>query len=537
MSIGGDMVQKNGYFQIEFNERGAICHVYPNAEGGKPLAYKEIAAFLETHGFSYDKMELHNACTSPDETEVPVIPHNMMEFAESIDVLLDHERTMAVCRFYPGSKKGGRLNENDIMAALKQKEVVYGINQRAVRDYIEGPVYCTNIKFAQGTPVVPGKDAKIDYFFDVNHSTKPAYLEDGSVDFHTLNMISHVFKGDLLAELTPEVPGKPGRTVDGKEIKPGNVKPAFLSVGQNITLSDDRTKAYSDVTGHASLVNDQIFVSDIYEIPADVDNSTGDIDYNGNVYIRGSVREGFKVNANGDVIIDGTIEGAEVYAGGQIVIKRGVNGMGKGRLEARGNIVAKFIENAIVVSGGYVESGSIMHSKVNARGDVVVEEKKGFITDSRIRCGSRVIANIVGSEHDAATVIEIGMDPQKKERYLELEHLINQVTRENEQMSPVVANYKQQIKEGIELDAKNGEYYLKLKKKVRDNKIILEKSMEEYRDLQEQMQNSRYARIDVRRDLYPGTKIVCGELSMTMKTKRSHCYLEKKNGEIVIENL
>ena len=51
-------------------------------------------------------------------------------------------------------------------------------------------------------------------------------------------------------------------------------------------------------------------------------------------------------------------------AGGDIIIAKGMNGMGKGVLNAKGNVVAKFLENATVTALGYVSSESILHSTV-----------------------------------------------------------------------------------------------------------------------------------------------------------------------------
>lgn len=50
--------------------------------------------------------------------------------------------------------------------------------------------------------------------------------------------------------------------------------------------------------------------------------------------------------------------------------------MQRGLLEAKGNVITKYIENAKVFAGGYVETGSIIYSEVSAGEDVIVAEKK-----------------------------------------------------------------------------------------------------------------------------------------------------------------
>ena len=55
------------------------------------------------------------------------------------------------------------------------------------------------------------------------------------------------------------------------------------------SLNEDGCQLLSLVDGHVSLISGSIFVSNNYEIPADVDTSTGDISFEGTVMVRGNV--------------------------------------------------------------------------------------------------------------------------------------------------------------------------------------------------------------------------------------------------------
>ena len=81
--------------------------------------------------------------------------------------------------------------------------------------------------------------------------------------------------------------------------------------------------------------------------------------------VPGTVRTGFTIRAKGDIEINGVVEGATLIAGGNIVIKRGVQGMGKGKLCAGGDICAQFFESANVFADGDVLAGSILHSHIS----------------------------------------------------------------------------------------------------------------------------------------------------------------------------
>ena len=72
-------------------------------------------------------------------------------------------------------------------------------------------LYCTPIVLAKGIPVVEGKSAVIKYNFSTKLESKPKVLEDGTVDFHNLDIINHVNEGDVLAVMEPMVEGTPGK--------------------------------------------------------------------------------------------------------------------------------------------------------------------------------------------------------------------------------------------------------------------------------------------------------------------------------------
>ena len=84
-------------------------------------------------------------------------------------------------------------------------------------------------------------------------------------------------------------------------------------------MSEDGTKLISQVSGHVQLEGDKVFVSNCLEL-VDVDASTGDIDYDGSVVIKGNVLAGFSVKAAGDISVSGIVEGATLISGGNITL-------------------------------------------------------------------------------------------------------------------------------------------------------------------------------------------------------------------------
>ena len=91
---------------------------------------------------------------------------------------------------------------------------------------------------------------------------------------------------------------------------------------------------------------DKIFVSDVYDVPDDVDNSTGDIEFNGSVVVHGNVRTGFCIKCGGNIEVYGVVEGADLDAGGDIILHRGVQGMSRCQIHAV-DVALSFADGAV----------------------------------------------------------------------------------------------------------------------------------------------------------------------------------------------
>ena len=342
----------NGFFRLKIKEDGTYLTVYPPTDGGQPCQPSEVLQYLDTYQIPYDKIAIYNLMRTFNEKKEMKITTSLVSHLDETLVFEFSENFLSVTgRFYPEIEGGGKkLSKEDILWLLKNKGVKFGFKDDVIDDFLENRMYCTEYVLAEAQQPIEGSDAEITYHFNTDLTKKPKMNEDGSVDFHQLDNLSKVTKDQLLATLKPAVYGKPGTDVLGRPIAPRKVNVLFLKQSKNTRLSTDGLELYCNVNGHAVLADRQVFVSDTYEIPGTVDVATGDVEYTGTVKISGNVNSGYKVHAEGDVIVDGIVEGAEIIAGGQIVLKRGIQGMSKGVLKAGGNIVAKFIESAEVVA-------------------------------------------------------------------------------------------------------------------------------------------------------------------------------------------
>lgn len=531
------MAQLNGYFQINIKDDGTYISLYPPTEGGNKLRFDVVDTFLTKWHIGYDKKMISDALqklTKKEEIRLTLERVHPMDESSHVEISADH--LSAVLTLYPPCEGGQLMSRDEIIGDLVHAGVKYGLQEEQLNRLMTERVYCTPIELAKATLPIEGKSAKITYFFNTDLTAKPKLLEDGSVDFHTLDTICPVKAGDLLAELIPAVPGRPGIDVCGKPIKPLSINNDVLRHANRIHLSEDGLKMYSDVSGHVSLVDGKVFVSDTYEVPADVDSSTGDITCEGNVEVKGNVRTGFKINAKGDVIVCGVVEGAEIIAGGQIILMRGIQGMSRGKLIADGNIISKFIESAEVVSRyGYVHSEAIMHSQVSAKTDVIVGGKKGFITGGSTRCGQLIEAKTVGSNMGTATLLEVGVDPAVAEEYRRLEKHVPDLIAEKESLGQTLALLAKKLKQSGQLPLDKVLLLKQSQKRIAEIDAEVEQIDNRLDELQDDMEMKGNGMIKVSHTAYSGCKITIGGAVYYVKTDVSRTRFIKDRGDVKLD--
>lgn len=527
---------KNGFFQLIIKQDGTYLKIFKAEEGGQPISYEEISNYLmDIHINEFDIIVIGKALASDESpievklTSMPILPVD-----EFLKIEVSEDRMYVKGRFYPPSDRGNLMTKDDIVRKLVSNGIKYGADEAVISDFLTNRKYCTDYILAKATSPVQGHDAQIIYHFNTDLTLKPKTNEDGTVDFHQLDMISHCKKGDLLATLIPVDFGTPGIDVYGNLIKPAKVNNKVLRHGKNIHLSEDGLRMYSDVDGHVTLADGRVFVSDTYEIPADVNTSTGDINYDGNVVVKGNVITGFTVKAKGDIEVYGVVEGAYLEAGGHIILRRGMQGMNRGVLKANGNIVSKFIENSQVIAGGNVTTETILHSKVSAKGEISVSGRRGLVTGGEIRSGTMITVKTAGSQMGTATLLEVGIDPTISDEFKEIEIKIAMLQGEKEKIAQAFALFKKRLEKGAQITEDKKE----LLRTISQNNIKIEEQLKQakarYEELKIEMETNTSGAIKVQDTIYPGTKLIIGNVVYFVRNEIQHSKFVRDRADVKV---
>ncbi|NLY66332.1 MAG: DUF342 domain-containing protein [Tissierellia bacterium] len=425
-------------------------------------------------------------------------------------------------------------NNNNIEKTIDEiKSIIkVGLNIEKVKKVLYDGITNERIQIAEGIPPIDGKDGYIKYNFDIKKKGTPKILEDGSVDYKELDIINNVAVGEILAEIIPPQEGKPGKKVTGETIPYKRGKEPKINYGKNVYLSKNNNALIAKKSGLVTFINNKLVVLDVYEVD-NVDNSVGNINFDGTVIVKKNVLNGFKITAKGDVQVNGIIEGGYIENTGNVIVKRGIQGYNKLVVRSLGNITSKFIENAKIISEKDIYAEMILHSEVSCKGSVNLYGRRGLIVGGVVRSGKEICAKTVGSVMHTTTILEVGIDPEIKDRLENIKHEIN--VKENE-LKKIIKTYKllERLKKANRLDNKKDQLY----KKVEKTKIVLMEELErlnnEYMQLNKQIMSITEGKIKVLDVVYPGVKVIIGNSSFTVREEMKRCTFYIEGGEIKI---
>ncbi len=345
-----------------------------------------------------------------------------------------------------------QVTEDAIFDALAEKQVEHGVKLERIEEIVANNEYPFEELIAEGTPPQPGQDGRLEYKIDLGAAGRPKD-EGYRVDHYNLNLVQNVQPGDPLVELHPAVPGKPGKTVHGREINPPRVRKVRLPKGKSTKVADDNPNLLvAAVEGFVRLDRssfNQLVVEQEYQIYGDVDLSTGNLDVDGSVTVNKTVREGFKVIATGNITVLGNVEGATLQAGGNITVRRGiVGGQQHAYLTAGGDVTAKFANNADISAGGAIMlNDEVINCTLKSDTVIVVGEQgrrsAGDIIGGKAIAGYEIRAVNVGSESGTKTVLRVGEQPGLIERRRKMEQDLKDWSVEIEQLTTRIATLKQ----------------------------------------------------------------------------------------------
>lgn len=521
-----------GYL-LEFQDEAVFLTVYPPETNQSTFTdVTLLCAILKKHNIKKYKIadllkiiELHDG-TRQQISGAGVAAVEEVEEKSYVPIIEVSKDKMKAVIYFEGPEELFDFDKAYIMKQLADMNISYGINEKAIEEYLK---YSNQrIVIAQGKQPINGENAYIKKYIDFSQKGRPSEQQYGKVDYKDLNLFVLVSKGDILAERILQTKGEVGMNIMGQEIacRPG--KPIPLLKGKNTDILNDNT-LIAMLDGQAIDENNKISVDPRLDINSDVDYATGNIDFNGSVFIRGNVQEGFTVKAQGDVEVGGTITGGVVEAR-NVYVNGGILGMRHGKVYAREDIRTTFVENAdITAERDIFISDVALHSVINAGRRINVNEKRGQIVGGYVVAGMLIDAKLIGNAINVATRVEVGINPIISKKYKTLAGKIEAAKKKLKTIKSTLVVFEAKM-DRLTLDQKMK--FAEMKRMQFPLAGEIERNENELKSIGEQLKSMENAKIKVADKIYPGVKLVISSLLYAVQIEAQHCTFsaDRENG-------
>ncbi|MBB6283908.1 hypothetical protein HNR34_002280 [Geobacillus subterraneus] len=288
--------------------------------------------------------------TEGDQLEIQTIEETV---ETKWDIVLDEDKLHAILHIEPGMKKRFQLKDvfpdhhielkaeqhieiqntleyQSVLQKLKSLNIVQGFDFTAMTEAAKA-TKPGDFVIARGMKPQQGKNGWVE--LTVNLDSKqagPKLREDGTVDFREVKNIPSVHPGQVIAVVHPPIPGVPGMTVTNEPIPPKPVHPVAVHLGKGVTAIENGTKIVALASGRPVFrqqgLDVHIFIADKLIHQGDVDLSSGNIRFHGDVDITGSVEDGMSVEAGGTITVFQHVNRATITSKQAIFIRQNVIG-------------------------------------------------------------------------------------------------------------------------------------------------------------------------------------------------------------------
>ena len=486
---------------------------------------EELIRELELGTGAADSLALVRAAEAHVDGEPAVSLESFSEVSADGTVVVEvsPDSMEARASFHPPVGKGNFLTLEDAEHLIDVRGITFGVDWEAVKGCIltcnEERIDIPDVVIARGKAPV----AEAPEFLVLSDRLVTPLKREGPagprVDFKELSIFTLVRKGEVLAELQPKREGVMGTNVRGAAVSFSRERTSYPRPGRNTQWSDGNVVASCD--GRFQLNADSFWVDEVLDIVGSVDLRVGNIDFPGDVVIRGEIRDGFTVKAGKSMFCVGCIGAARVVCGGDLVTQQGVVGKDKAVILVGGAVEAKFLEGCAVDAGGAVRiRTSVLNSTVHT-GDRLELGERGIVIGGIIKAQNGVSAAQIGTDRGPRTEIYCGVDFKVEQKLVWIRD-----------RGIALANRLREVENRIKTDPRVGPVLEPLRVRI---KTAIHKLNESARTLVVGLDRNEQAEVVAYGTVFPGAYLEICHIShfLTRPVHRVSFRLDKAGGRIV----
>jgi uncharacterized protein (DUF342 family) len=542
-----DEVARKAALTFNLNENNKLIAVYEQGEGKATLDGTVVREMLTQQNLSdlfLDEQAVSRLVQQYNNSNANFV----LEIGERRDgefiIKVSDDKMSAWLTMTP-AYGGAPVTFEQIRQSLKEKGIVSGLVTSAELETVLKEGQATDYLIAQGRPPIPGRDSQFHSLVPEIQERRPQINKHGFADFRDLGQLILVKQGDPLMRRTLPTEGKKGENILGQVLtpKPSQNTP-FSSDLQGAMLDpDDRELLRATIIGQPLLFPNGVMVSPTITVPQ-VNIETGNLSFDGTINILGDVTDGMKVYALEDIFIGGTVEAAEIEAGGNISIKGGVIGNSvssgssatflNGRISCKGSVSARFAKYVSIDAGtSIILDEYSMNNQLTAINQIVVGkpgEKKGLISGGSASAMMLIQANSIGSAAGIKTYIQAGVNPHTQEQLNSIEHEIEENIKKQGDINKIITF----VESNPEKD-KNG-LLDKARRTLDSLTVEIAQHQADRESLLAEMSFADYAKVVVGQTIYNGVEIRIGNQPWRAREERGKTTFRLIDGKISFES-
>ncbi|KPJ89545.1 MAG: hypothetical protein AMS17_01515 [Spirochaetes bacterium DG_61] len=479
-----------------------------------------------------------------DERGIYYIQGRLFRFGR-IRVSVTGDEMEAYLTLIPSVGEADPVSSEQVISECERQGIVFGLDRDAIRSVVERAekegVESKDVLIARGEEPVNGSDGLLEFKVRFASGTPFKLLENGRVDYSEQDRITNVNEGELFAVVKKAQTGvKDGHTVKGELIKSIKGREVELEVGSNITVEDKgHALYYSSMIGGQLVINGKsVSVEPRLKIEGDVGPTTGNIRFDGNVLIKGNIKDNFHVVAKKSITVEGNVGSCVVKSGENLLVKNGVVGKNKAYLFAKGNLSVKFAENAVLVALGNIHiQRAALNCKMTSGERVVSKTEKGQIIGGEIRAKKGVEVKTLGNESEHKMDVFVGLDFFVENRLRELRSTKTKYENGMKKLLLILDKFNKIEGDPENLPEKLKKVYVETRKKRALLGLAIQNLKKKELELMGQLEERWEAEVLVHESLFRGVRIYYGGVfyEPDMTKTRVKIYYDKNYEKIKLE--
>ena len=387
-----------------------------------------------------------------------------------------------------------------------------------------------DIIISMGDLPVDGKDG----WLEIVAKKEQRIIKDKSDNIfanHNNSYLS-IGKDQLIAIIHPAIEGFDGIDIFDKTIQHKKAKDINVKLTSNIySKEDDENQILSKVDGFLEIYEKTIYVKELLDIKGNIDVNTGNIKAYGSLMVYGNVVTDMKLNLSQNLTVNGYVGDADIEVGNNAVIKGGFLGSGNGVIRAGGNLELKFIENQKVYSrGSLVITKEAINSELFVRDKIVSNGPHCTIIGGYAIASESIEIYSAGNEYNTNTILEVGIDYQKKLYLKDYIHKLVSLKKEMELVDKEIIDISS-MRRKTPNQCERIKFLANRHTEIANEMELLK---EKRNQLFGEINKPTTSKIIVKNIIYPGVKLIInGKQKQITEKLYSKTFLLSKEGEIV----